>query len=74
MLLASLLDKICGGEHPNKRSHAGSDPGRHARADRDRVQRDGRMVGGPNGTFDEGFKGDDDRVERMGDLLANIIR
>ena len=32
------------------------------------------LLGGPNGTFDEGFEGDDDRVERMGDMLANIIR
>jgi hypothetical protein len=32
------------------------------------------LLGGPNGTFDEGFEGDEDRVERMGDMLANIIR
>ena len=32
------------------------------------------LLGGPNGTFDEGFEGEDDRVERMGDMLANIIR
>ena len=31
--------------------------------------------GGPNGTFDKSFEGDNDhdRVERMGDMLANII-
>ena len=32
------------------------------------------LLGGPNGTFDEGFEGDDDRVERMGCRPIGVIR
>ena len=33
-----------------------------------------RLMGGPIGSSDEGFDDDDDdRVQRMGDLLANIV-
>ena len=33
-----------------------------------------RLLGGPIGSTDEGFDDDEeDRVQRMGDLLANIV-
>ena len=31
------------------------------------------LVSGPVGMFDEGFEDDEDQVQRMGDMLANII-
>ena len=32
-----------------------------------------RLLGGPVGMTDEGIDDDEDRVQRMGDLLANIV-
>ena len=32
-----------------------------------------RLLGGPVGTSDDGFDDDEDRVQRVGDLLANIV-
>ena len=32
-----------------------------------------RLLGGPVGSPDEGFDDDEDRVQRMGNLLANIV-
>ena len=31
------------------------------------------LFGGPAAMMDEGFDDDEDRVQRMGDLLANVI-